>query len=100
MSFEEFRVPPRFALDCRRWANGPRGRRKGSLASTRQSEINADERQRRIRAYAPDHRSSEAEAERELFGLTELSDTPEDSAGGAAASASRRTAAFSGDLGR
>ena len=67
MAFEDFRNPPRWALDCARWRKGPHARGHGSLAAERQAQVNAEDRQRRIRAYARDHRCSEAEAERELF---------------------------------
>jgi len=68
MAFEDFHVPPRWALDCRRWADGGPARRHGALAGERQSQANTEERRRRIRAYARDHQCSEAEAERELYG--------------------------------
>ena len=68
MAFENFRNQPRLALDCSRWASGPHTRRNGAVATARQSQMKAEERQRRVRAYARDHRCSEAEAEESLFG--------------------------------
>jgi hypothetical protein len=67
MSFEDFHVPPRWALDCRRWSDGPRARRHGGLANARQAQIRAEERQQQIRAYARVHQCSQREAENELF---------------------------------
>jgi len=60
MAFDDFRNRPRYALGCHRWATG---------APVRQAQIRADpkERQRRVLAYAREHRCSEAEAERQLF---------------------------------
>ncbi len=68
MAFDGFRNRPRDALDCRRWATGAHTRRNGGVAMARQAQVKSDERQRLIRAYARDHRCSEAEAEDALFG--------------------------------
>lgn len=67
MAFEDFSMPPRFALDCRRWADGGAARRHGAVAGERQAQVKSEDRQRQIRKYAADKRCSQAEAERDLY---------------------------------
>lgn len=70
MAFDDFSNPPRHALNCAQWRDGPHARRHGGAANERRAQIRADdgERARRVRQYARDHRCSEAEAEADLFG--------------------------------